>query len=210
MTQPREQVAQQPPSGRDLSSFPRRSLKAGATWFRQHAAGSAPWWFSSNGSGRFDLLAPRGTCYLASSAHAAVQERVGPDLAAHGLVPISLLDGRVVSRLHLPRAVVAANVDAAAASRHGVSRELPVMVPYEIPRLWASALAGARFGGIVSGLRFSPGRPVGLALFGKVGERTSWPVDAGPRSAAAIARQMGLRVVDPPRADELTVITPPA
>lgn len=208
MTQPREQVAQQPPGDGDLSGFPNRTLKAGSAWFRQHAADSGPWWFSSSGAGRFDLPAPRGTCYLASSPRAAVLERIGPDLAAHGLVPSSLLDGRVVSRLKLPRPVVVANVDIVAASRYGVTRELPVMTPYAIPQAWAAALARSSFGGIVAGLRFTPGRPVGLALFGKAGERTSWAVDADPRPAAGFARQMGLRVVDPPRADELTVVTP--
>lgn len=209
MTQPREHVAQQAPrAGGDLSRFPKRMLKDGVAWFRQHAAAAGPWWFSSNGAGRFDLPAPRGTCYLASSAHAAVQERVGPDLAAHGLVPSSLLEGRVVSRLRLPRPVVAANIDAADAIRHGVTRELAVMVPYEIPQKWAAALATAGFDGIIAGLRFTPGRPVGLSIFGKAGERTRWARDAKPTLAAAVARQMGLRVVEPPRADELTVVAP--
>jgi len=209
VTPPREHVAQQAPrADHDLSRFPRRTLKEGAAWFRQHAAGVGPWWFSSNGAGRFDLPAPRGTCCLASSAHAAVEERVGPDLAAHGLVPSSLLEGRLVSGLKLPHPVVAANVDSAAASRHGITRELAVMVPYEIPQRWAAALAAAGFDGIVAGLRFTPGTPVGLALFGKAGERTSWARDAQPRFAAAVAPQMGLRVVEPPRADELTVVTP--
>lgn len=38
------------------------------------------WWFSADGSGRFDLTPPYGTCYLATDAYAAIREatRLGP------------------------------------------------------------------------------------------------------------------------------------
>lgn len=168
-----------------------------------------PWWFSCDGRGRFDLSRPRGTCYLASSASAAIRERIGPDLVAGGLIPASLLGGRIVSRLALPSDVRAANLDAAAAARFGVTRELAVMVPYSVPRVWARALAASGFGALVGSLRFSPGRARGLALFGSAGEQTGWPIDPSPVASSAVAKKMRLRLIDVPSRDELTVVDPP-
>lgn len=209
MTPDREQPAQQQPDPTlDLSSFPARTLAAGSSWWRQHPRSAGPWWFSSAGTGRYDLAAPRGTCYLASSAAAAVRERIGPDLAAHRLVPASLLRDRVISRLSLPAPVRAANVDVAAATRFGVTSELQVMVPYRIPQAWAAALAAAAFAGLLARLRSSPGRSTGLALFGDAGERTDWATDPAPAHAIAVAEQLGLHAIDPPHLEQLAVIRP--
>ena len=207
----RQQPAQQrPPDDADLRDFPCRTLSAGDVWWRQHRASAGPWWFSSDGSGRFDIEPPNGACYLASSASAAIRERVGPDMIARGVIPASLLTGRVISRLRLPEQVRAANLDAAAAAKLGVSRELAVMVPYTIPRAWAAALAATRFDGIVANLRFSPGRSVGLALFGKAGERTAWPGDDDkPTRATIVAARMHLTLIEAPSLSELTIATPP-
>ncbi len=206
----RQQPAQQrPPDDADLRAFPRRTLPAGDVWWRQHRESVGPWWFSSDGSGRFDLEPPNGTCYLASSASAAIRERVGPDMVARGAIPASLLTGRVVSRLRLPKRVRAANLDAAGAAKLGVSRELAVMVPYSIPRAWAAALAATRFDGVVANLRFSPGRSVGLALFGKAGERAAWPNDDKPTRATIVAARMRLTLIETPSLRELTIATPP-
>lgn len=60
---------------------------AGFPWSRVPARlmrvcrrGRETWWFSNDGSGRFNLEAPEGTCYLASDAYAALREasRGGP------------------------------------------------------------------------------------------------------------------------------------
>lgn len=210
MTGRRRQVSQQPPDpARDVHRFPSRTLRAGAIWFRQHAQSDGPWWFSSTGDGRFDLPPPRGTCYLASNAPAAIRERVGPDFAAHGSIPSSLLDGRVVSTLALPQQVRAANLNATKAADHGVTRELPVMVPYDVPRAWAAAFAAAAYDGIVAELRFTPGRPSGLALFGDAGEHSDWPDDRVAVPARTIATRMGLRAVEAPHASQVTVMAPP-
>jgi hypothetical protein len=206
----RQQPAQQrQPDNADLRDFPCRTLSAGDVWWRQHRASAGPWWFSSDGSGRFDLEPPNGTCYLASSASAAIRERVGPDMIARGAIPASLLTGRVVSRLRLPEQVHAANLDAVAAAKLGVSRELAVTVPYTIPQAWAAALAATRFDGIVANLRFSPGRSVGLALFGKAGERVAWPGDDKPTRATIVAARMQLMLLEAPSLTELTIATPP-
>lgn len=210
MTSDREHPAQQlPDPALDLSGFPGRTLAAGSSWWRQHLRTTHPWWFSSAGTGRYDLAPPRGTCYLASSAAAAVRERIGPDLAAHRLIPASLLHDRVISQLTVPTPVRAANVDVVAAARFGVTSELPVMVPYLIPQAWAAALAAAGFAGLLTRLRFSPGRSTGLALFGAAGERTDWATDPAPADAVDVAEQLGQHVIDRPTLEQLTVIAPP-
>lgn len=83
-----------PPDNQGLREFPCRTLSAGDVWWRQHRESVGPWWFSSDVSGRFDLEPPSGTCCLASSASAAIRERVGPDMVARGVVPASLLANR--------------------------------------------------------------------------------------------------------------------
>jgi len=206
----RQQPAQQHPDPTvHLHSSPARTLPGGSSWWRQHLRGAGPWWFSCAGTGRYDLAAPRGTGYLASSAAAAVRERIGPDLAAHRLIPASLLRDRVISRLTLPAPVRAATVDVAAATRFGISSELPVMVAYLIPPAWAVAFAAAGFAGLLTKLRFSPGRSIGLALFRDGGQRADWAVDPAPTPAIAIAEQLGLHVVEPPTLEQLTVIAAP-
>lgn len=160
MTEDRGQPAQQHLDPTlDLSSFPARTLAAGSSWWRQHPRSEGPWWFSSAGTGRYDLAAPCGTYYLASSAAAAVRERIGPDLAAHRIVPASLLRDRVISRLSLPAPVPVANVDVAAGIRFSVTSQLPVMVPYRIPQAWAAALAAAGFADRFTRLRSAPAAP---------------------------------------------------
>lgn len=83
------------------------------------------------------------------------------------------------------------------------------MVPYTIPRAWAAALAATRFDGIVANLRFSPRRSVGLALFGKAGERIAWPGDDKPTRATIVAARMQLTLIENPSLSELTIATPP-
>jgi len=206
----RQQPAQQPPSpSLDLAGFPARTRAAGERWYRIHRSDQSPWWFSSDRGGRFDLPAPRGTCYLASSGAAAVRERVGPDLAAHGLVPAGLLHARVVSPLRLEDHVRAADVDSPRAALFRVTRELAVMTPYVVPQAWAAALAAAGFGAILTVLRFSPGRAAGLALFGGAGNRDSGEAGPAPLPARVVAARAGLLVVEPPSLEEITITTAP-
>lgn len=62
----------------DLRGFPATSPPSRLV--RVCRAGSSTCWYSSDGSGRFDLRPPEGTCYLATDAYAAIREasRLGP------------------------------------------------------------------------------------------------------------------------------------
>jgi hypothetical protein len=59
-------------------------------WVRAHHPEFGAWYFASvpdrtTSGGRFDLPAPRGTCYIASDARVAVRERFGPLAAGRPL-----------------------------------------------------------------------------------------------------------------------------
>lgn len=181
---------------------------------RAHLAANGPWWFGSQG-GRFDLDRPRGTCYLATSAIAAVRERLGPVLARRATLPATVLDGVVVSRLRVGADAGAgggtgarlANLRSSRAALFAVTRELESMTPYDVPRAWARAFHGLGLDGIRYGPRFSPGGASAVALFGFAGEDRSRPVDPDPLPAASLTRSPTL--VRIPRRGDLSVIEPP-
>ena len=201
----REVVAQQPP-GMPLSGFPTRLLAAGEQLYRAHTATLGPWWFGADGSGRFDLTAPRGTCYLAASPLAALRERLGVVLGSRPVVPASLLTGAVVSTLTLPEARAVADLQTADASPFGVTRELETMVPYAVPQAWARSFDEAGLDGVAYGPRFTTGDATSFALFGAAGS-AGWPVDPSPMAAADVD---GAPVaLDPPRRWDVTVVQPP-
>ena len=201
----REQVAQGGPPA-SLQGFPTRALRRGTTLYRAHRADRGPWWFGSDGSGRFDLPAPRGACYAALDPASALRERVGPVLAAARAVPESLLEDVVVSRLALPGDREVADLQSRAAGDHGVTRELETMVPYAVPQAWARALDGAGHQGVRYGPRFTPGDCSAVALFDESGEQ-DWPVDPAPQPATQVPG--GPAVVSTPRRSDLTVVRPP-
>jgi hypothetical protein len=206
----REEPAQQgPPS--ELGGFPAYRLPATATLYRAHLATNGPWWFSSEG-GRFDLERPRGTCYLATSAIAALRERLGPVLARRTTLPASALDAVVVSRLQVAEhqhagGVRLANLRSSRAALFAVTRELESMTPYDVPRSWARAFDAVRFDGIRYGPRFSPGGASAVGLFGPAGEDHDRPVDPRPVAAREVPRAP--TSVHLPRRSDLSVIDPP-
>jgi hypothetical protein len=213
-----EQAQQGPPS--DLDGFPVHRLAPRTTLHRAHLSSNGPWWFGSEG-GRFDLDRPRGTCYLATSAVAALRERLGPVLARRATLPASTLEDVVVSRLQLARpdegrtadgrvgdgAPRLANLRSSRAALFGVTRELESMTPYDVPRSWARAFDAVGLDGIRYGPRFSPGAASAVAVFGPAGVDTSRPVDREPVPAQQVPRSPA--VVPIPRRSELSVIAPP-
>ena len=201
----REVVAQQPPSV-PLDGFPTRRLTPRDALRRAHTAAYGPWWFGSDGDGRFDVPRPRGTCYLASSAVVALRERLGVVLGARPVVPASLLDDVVVSTLHLPEEREVADIESQDATRFGVTRELETMVPYAVPQAWARAFDAAGVGGVAYGPRFTTGEAASCGIFGPAGA-ADWPVDPVPVAAVEVP---GAPVaVDPPRRWDLSIVRPP-
>ncbi len=83
----RQTVHLKPPPGAadDLADFPVDRKDAGLSVWRVIWAGNGPWWYGSALKGRFDLAAPRGTCYVALQELGALLELVGAEMQ-HGVV----------------------------------------------------------------------------------------------------------------------------
>lgn len=162
------------------SEFPRVSSISGQ-WYRAHSDGRAAlpdrgcWWFASYVppgpvEGRFDLRAPRGTCYFADLVEATVRERLGPTWGGHPFLPPVALAGTTVSVVELTPYVDAedvADTDCLAAAGY-VTREVGA-ASYSLTQRHAEAFAAAGFGGISYGPRFTPGPVRAVALFGDAG-----------------------------------------
>jgi hypothetical protein len=201
----RERAALGPPPA-SLAGFPAYLVDTDTDVFRAHGEQLGPWWFGNDGGGRFDLPAPRGTCYVALDPLSALRERLGPVLGAAQAVPASLLEASVVSRLRLAAVREVADVQDVRAAAFGVTREIESMVPYAVPQAWARAFDEAGSGGVKYGPRFTPGASSAVALFGEGGV-ADWPVDPDPRPAQQVPGAPA--ALPTPRRADLTVVRPP-
>jgi hypothetical protein len=161
-----------PPASEQLATFPVWHVHAGTTFHRVTRGDHGPWFFASDGTGRFDLSPPRGTCYLADDPVLAVLEVFG-DLRP-AMVSAEHVAARRLWTLALPAQCDAADTTVRAARGHGVTAELATVTPYDGPQAWAAAFAAAGFDGIRYRARHDPGGGRALALFGAAGERTRW------------------------------------
>jgi RES domain len=197
-----------------LAGFPSWTLRPDRALYRAHRAGAGPWWFSSDGSGRFDLPGPHGTCYLASDAEAAVRERWGEELLALGYVSRALAHGTEVSQLRVLKSARLADLCAGDAADFGLTREIGTTGRYDIPQAWAKAL-GPRGSGL-RGVRYQPRfstdlRNWALGLFGEAGT-AAWPTDPNPVLGVDLAGRLGIEVAGPPTLSALSsaLHTPPS
>jgi hypothetical protein len=180
-------VAAAPPA--DLHAFPVWHVLRGTVLHRVTDAGRGPWWFASDGEGRFDLPPPRGTCYLADDPLVALLEALGPAGSAPVLAA-SVLDGRVVWSVALPDQCDAADLTARGARRFGVTAELAASTPYPTAQRWAAALAAAGYDGLRYRARHDPAGGRCLALFGAAGERRRWRRGRPAPVAATLAGRL--------------------
>lgn len=201
----RERPAQGAPP-ETLEGFPQHTVGPRDDLFRAHGTALGPWWFGNDGDGRFDLPAPRGTCYTATDPLSALRERLGPVLGGSDAVPESLLEDALVSRLRVPAGREVADTQSRDAARFGVTRELETMVPYAVPQAWARAFDAAGLGGVRYGPRFTPGECSAVALFDEAGS-PEWPLDPDPVSAASVPGAP--TAMTTPRRADLTVVRPP-
>jgi hypothetical protein len=161
------------------------------------------WWFSSDGSGRFDLFHPEGTCYFATDAFAALREatRGGPVTA------LWVRDRELrQTKPRDPKARLAAVTRARAAS-FGLTSELTTVLPYDLPRRWATAFRRAGFGGIRHELRHDPrARSSGSSLFGP-SDDPGWPLGRRTRLSIDALAAAGVSVLEIPSSDGLTIVS---
>lgn len=165
-------------------------------------ADAGTWWYSADGSGRFDLDPPQGTCYLATDAYAAIREasRLGP-------VSTDWVQRRELREVAPPDpdARLAATTRKAA-GQYGVTTELATLVPYALPRRWAAAFRASGFDGVRHQLRHDQrARPSGVALFGTAGAAA---VGDGARTPLSVrgVQAVGVAVHPPPVTAALTIL----
>ena len=182
----------------DLRRFPRRTLRATTDLFRVHPRGLGPWWFASEGAGRFDLSPPEGTCYLARSPLGSFVE-VFRDFR---VVAEADVVARVLSRLRVATDAVLADCTSPRALAFGVTAAVHSTPDYETTRGWAAALHRHGHAGIRYFCGHDPSqREVGVALFGAAGE-ARWPVvetgAVGDDVIRAVERRFGIWVLPAP------------
>ncbi|MBA2495635.1 MAG: RES family NAD+ phosphorylase [Acidimicrobiia bacterium] len=167
----------EPPDGAgSLAAFPAHRV-AGTTlhrvWryrSRRGVVRPQPWWFASvpddaAGGRRFDLPAPMGTCYLATTACAAVLEALQAHLVN---LPIDELRARRRVELCAPAdAPVAADLVApSVAGRFGITAAMWAGGDRPLTQRWAYALRRDGWWAIRAGIQHDPtGGERGVALF---------------------------------------------
>jgi hypothetical protein len=154
---------------RELGGFPAHDLARDRVLYRIHRSDRSPWWFSNDGSGRFDLLRRgEGTCYLAERPVGAFVEvfRTGT------VIPEVEVGVRALAELRPPSATTLADCTASGARAYGVTGAIHSQPDYNRTRAWAQAFANAGFGGILYRVSHDPsGSELGVALFGQAGEQ---------------------------------------
>ena len=180
----------------DLTRFPAFDVDRRRSLYRIHRSDVGPWWFSGDGTGRFDLRDGRGSCYLAGTPVGAFIEvlRVG------SVIPEAEVDARSLSSLVPPARTRLADCTVSAARKFGITGAIHTQPDYTAPQVWAEAFAASGFGGIRHRLSHDPAqRELGIVLFGTAGEQ-SLPVrraEPVPASVIEAARQRFGLVVAP-------------
>jgi RES domain-containing protein len=158
----------------NLAAFPAVVLPARQLLDRIHRGDRMPWWFSSDGSGRFDLPPPRGTCYLGEEPLASFVEV----LRDTTIVSRAVVDQRRLSKLPIPRRIRIADCTARRARSFGITAAIHSGPDYPATREWAAAFADRGFDGVRYYVSHDPEqRLIGIALFGRAGARR-WRVTA--------------------------------
>ncbi|WP_235653832.1 RES family NAD+ phosphorylase [Mycolicibacter icosiumassiliensis] len=164
----------QPPDR--LAGFPARTYRSGTELFRCHQHGRGACWFSSSGTGRFDLAAAEGTCYLAEAELVTLLETFG----GSRVIADYAVAGRDISRLRWGEDLRVADMTSNRAVGFGVTAEMFTTLDYEVTQLWAAGLRSAGFAGIRYWARHDLEHTAAcLAVFGAAGAppygaRTPW------------------------------------
>jgi RES domain-containing protein len=188
-----------------LDGFPPFRVPAGTTLHRIHRAKNAPWWFSSNGSGRFDPVdvPGLGACYLAERELGAWVEVFRTAV----VIAESDVHGRRLCSPALSHDVTLADATSRTALGFGVTASLGAGQNYKPSHEFAAAAANEGFAGVRYLLRHDPSQSlIGVALFGPAGAAArndaAWPavpdVEISQELIEAAADAFGYRVVPPP------------
>lgn len=194
-----------------VKGFASWTLRPADDLYRAHSTTHGAWWFSSDGSGRFDLELPAGTCYAGLSVNVAVRERVR-DAALAGTVDVGLARKFCVSLLHVIDAVLLADVEGTAdGAVTGLTRSLCSTDDYGRTGGWAQACHRDHFGGVLYPSAYTNGNDQrAVALFGEAGADRSRAEDPSPIPGPAAVVQAGLRLDPIPSSADVKHARPPA
>jgi hypothetical protein len=163
-----------------------------------HRSEHGAWWFSSDGSGRFDLSPPHGTCYLAEGPVGALIEHFD----GITVVPQEELDRLRISTLTPGAGVRLADCSNPAARRFGADLALSAGGDYARTQHFATWFHDGDFDGVRYLLRNDPAATlVGIALFGRAGEHNRLALSTAPVDEATLAlaaATFGVEVVPSP------------
>jgi hypothetical protein len=205
----RKSVAQKPPHGAtDLTQFPAATPSAKKTLYRAHSVARAPWWFSSDGSGRFDVPPPSGTLYLADDVASAVRERLADLVMPGQRVFEQEADGMAVSGIRPGAKSRCANVSDPSAVKWNVTRELTTMTDFSVTNAWAQRLLADGFQGVRYASRFTTGGSNAWAIFGPAGNNKKLKGHASAIEGRAACLRAGIQPVPVPSSSRLTRISP--
>jgi len=194
----------------DLDAFPRSRLSPDTPLYRAHTRGRSPWWFSADLSGRFDLLPPHGTCYLATDVETALRERFGHELVDLGVVSFEAAARTAVSMLRVPASRWLANSCARTAASFGMTREIATTPDYAVTQAWAAAFhATGRHTGIRYQTRFTTGATANAAAVFDAAGQQDWPSDPRPLSGVTACRKAGIAAAHRPTRRQVRVVQPP-
>lgn len=172
----------------DLEGFPVRRVGPDQVLARIHRADREAGFYSSDGSGRFDLSSPRGTCYLGDEPLASFVEV----FREARVVAEALVTAKALSLFRVQQTITLADVAHPRSRRFGVTGEIHTTTAYETTQAWATAFDRANFDGVRYRVRHDPAQDlVGVALFGMAGEDSGKPelvtVKTSPISAELVA-----------------------
>lgn len=196
---------------RPLNGFPAVEVNDTLPLFRSTSVKNGPWYFGSAKTQRFDLDAPRGTCYVGTSIEVSVRERVRETLLNTGIIPPAVVADMNVYELRLQATITAADTTSEKAVMFGANRELATVYPYEVSCAWAEALVDEGFGGLAYASRFtSAAQWNSLALFGSSGPRTWGHVKKWSGRMALVDAGMKDFIYDHPPMTAIPVVAAPA
>ncbi|HWX88512.1 MAG TPA: RES family NAD+ phosphorylase [Solirubrobacteraceae bacterium] len=163
-----------------------------------HRCEHGAWWFSSDGSGRFDLISPDGACYLAETPLGALIEHFdGIDV-----IPQQDLEERRVSILGQGRPLRLADCTSSRARSFGVDLALSAGSDYTRTQRFAAWFRESGFDGVRYLLRNDPTATlIGIALFGPCGGQDLPVISTSPVKEATLdeaAHTFGIQVVPVP------------
>jgi hypothetical protein len=156
-----------------LQRFPQRTLRADREIYRIHRfqrlSGNTGWWFSFDGTGRFDPVGTgKGSCYFAERPLGAWVEVYRRQM----LLAEAAVTDRWLMSVRVGRDLRLADLTSRRALEFGVTASLGANEQYDASQAFAADALGAGFAGIRYMVRHDPAQKLyGLALFGEAGEQ---------------------------------------